>query len=99
MNPLAGEVDLVIDGRRRVMRLSLGALAALESDLGAGSLADLAARFDGGDVRAADVLAVLHAGLAGGGHDVDVAAAEFEGGLPAAARAAARLLARAFAPL
>lgn len=99
MNPVAGEVALSVGGERRVMRLTLGALAGLEAELGAGSLSDLAARFDAGDVSAGDILAVLRAGLAGGGHAVDPGTAEIEGGLPAAARAAARLLARAFAPL
>ena len=97
MNPWAGEVSVTVDGRALDARLTLGALAALEADLGAGSLADLAARFDGGEVRAADVMAVLRAGLRGGGHEVDLMTAEIGGGVAEAARIAARLLARAFA--
>ena len=88
---------MVVDGRRLNARLTLGALAALEDELGAASLGDLAARFDGGAIRAADVLAVLRAGLRGGGHEVDLMTAEIEGGVAEAARVAARLLARAFA--
>ena len=97
MNPWAGEVAVVVDGRRLSARLTLGALAALEAELGAASLGDLAARFDGGAIRATDVLAVLRAGLRGGGHEVDLMTAEIEGGVAEAARVAARLLARAFA--
>ena len=97
MNPWAGEVSVVVDGRTLNARLTLGALAALEAELGAGSLADLAARFDGDGVRAADVLAVVRAGLRGGGHEVDLMTAEIGGGVAEAARVAARLLARAFA--
>ena len=97
MNPWAGEVAVTVNGRRLNARLTLGALAALEVELAAGSLTDLAARFDGGNVQASDVLAVLRAGLRGGGHEVDLMTAEIEGGVAEAARVAARLLARAFA--
>ncbi len=33
-NPWTGEVALVIDGQRRVLKLTLGALAGLEADAG-----------------------------------------------------------------
>ena len=97
MNPWAGEVAVVVDGQALNVRLTLGALAALEAELGMESLADLAARFDHGQVKAADVAAVLRAGLRGGGHQVDLMTAEIGGGVTEAARVAARLLARAFA--
>ena len=66
-NPWAGEVALVIDGERREMRLTLGALAEMEAALGAGSLVDLVARFETGAFSSGDVLAVIVAGLRGGG--------------------------------
>ncbi|MDO5657840.1 MAG: GTA-gp10 family protein [Paracoccus sp. (in: a-proteobacteria)] len=98
VNPMRGEVELVVDGIAYPARLSLGALAALETRLGADSLADLAARFEAGGFRAADVLAVLEAGLAGAGAPaLDLASAEIAGGPVGAAQAAARLLALAFA--
>ena len=97
MNPWAGEVAVVVDGQALNVRLTLGALAALEAELGMESLSDLAARFDQGQVKAADVAAVLRAGLRGGGHQVDLMTAEIGGGVTEAARVAARLLARAFA--
>jgi len=99
-NPWAGEVVLVIDGRPRVMKLTLGALAGLESALGADSLVGLVERFESGRFRTSDVLKLILAGLHGGGHRIEAAelmAAEIEGGPGAAARAAADLLARAFA--
>jgi hypothetical protein len=99
MNPWAGEVAVVIDGRRHVCRLTLGALAEMEAGLGAGSLVELVERFEAGRFSARDVLAVLVAGLRGGGwagSAADLARAEVEGGVPGAARAAAQLLARAF---
>ncbi|MFC3118293.1 gene transfer agent family protein [Jhaorihella thermophila] len=98
-NPWAGEVALEIDGRRHVMKLTLGALAELEAALEAGSLVDLVQRFEGGGFSSRDVIAVLAAGLRGGGSDLDAEAlrrAEIAGGPMAAARAAAQLLARAF---
>lgn len=98
-NPWAGEVALVIDGQRRVMRLTLGALAELEAALEAGSLVELVRRFEGGGFSSRDVLAVIAAGLRGGGCDLSPEAlrnAVIDGGPMAAARAAAELLARAF---
>lgn len=99
-NPWAGEVALVIDGQRRVMKLTLGALAELEAALEAGSLVALVERFEAGRFRSRDVLMLVLAGLHGGGWRCEAAAlmgAEIEGGAVAAARAAAELLARAFA--
>ena len=99
-NPYAGEVALVIAGERRVMRLTLGALAEMEAAMGADSLVDLVTRFEEGRFPSRDVLAVIVAGLRGGGWEgqpSDLLTAEIEGGPVAAARAAAQLLARAFA--
>ena len=99
-NPYAGEVGLVIDGERHVMRLTLGALAELEATLAQGSLVDLVARFEEGAFSTQDVLALIVAGLRGGGWrgtETDLLSAEIEGGPVAAARAAAEVLARAFA--
>ncbi len=98
-NPWAGEVALVIDGECRVMKLTLGALAELEAGLEAGSLIDLVERFEAGGFSARDVLALIVAGLRGGGWTGDAStlmAAEIEGGPLAAAQAAGQLLARAF---
>lgn len=99
-NPFAGEVALVIDGQRQVMRLTLGALAELEATLGADTLVDLVERFETGRFSTRDVLALIVAGLRGGGwtgRSSDLLAAEIEGGPVAASRAAAALLAHAFA--
>ncbi|MEM9550008.1 MAG: gene transfer agent family protein [Pseudomonadota bacterium] len=99
-NPWTGEVALVIDGERRVMKLTLGALAELEDRLGADSLVELVERFEGGRFSSRDVLALIEAGLRGGGFEPgasDLARAEIGGGPLVAARAAAQLLARAFA--
>ncbi len=98
-NPLAGEVGIWLDGQRHVARLTLGALAGLEADLGAESMIALVERFEGGRFSSRDVMAVLVAGLRGcgwpGGME-DLAAAEIRGGPVGAAHAAAALLARAF---
>lgn len=98
-NPWTGEVTLVIDGTPRVMKLTLGALAALEQRLQTGSLVDLVQRFEGGAFSAGDVLTLIETGLAGGGEVMDaqqLAQADITGGPMQAARAAAELLARAF---
>lgn len=98
-NPHAGEVALVLDGERHLARLTLGALAELEQELGAESLVALAERFEGGQVSSRDVLAVVVAGLRGGGwrgSARDLLSCDIEGGPLAAARAASALLLRAF---
>ena len=82
------------------MRLTLGALAGLEAELKTSSLVALVERFESGQFSATDVLALLRAGLCGGGlpHLAErLADARIDGGPVAAARAAAELLARAFA--
>ncbi len=101
-NPWAGEVALTIDGERHVCKLTLGALAELEAELDTGSLIDLVRRFEGGDLSSRDVLALVVAGLRGGGWRgaaADLLSAEIEGGPVGAARAAAELLVRAFGPV
>lgn len=98
-NPHAGEVALIVDGERRVMKLTLGALAELEAALGEDTLVALIERYEGGAFATRDVLALLLAGLRGGGWQgtsAELARAEIGGGPIAAAQAAAQLLARAF---
>lgn len=98
-NPWAGEVAVVINGERHVMRLTLGALAELEATLETGTLVELAERFESGRFSTRDVLALIVAGLRGGGwrgSASDLLSAEIEGGPVGAARAAGMLLARAF---
>lgn len=90
---------LVVDGERHVARLTLGALAELEDTFGAGSVLALAERFESNGFSSRDVVALLGAGLRGGGAEVTDAQlmqAEIDGGPMAAATAAAELLARAF---
>ncbi|MBL4627126.1 MAG: gene transfer agent family protein [Roseicyclus sp.] len=100
-NPWTGEVALVVNGERHVAKLTLGALAELEEWLGAGSLTQMVTRFEGDGLKSADVLALVCAGLRGGGwggHMEDLVHADIEGGILEAARVAARLLVLAFRP-
>ncbi len=99
-NPWAGEVAVVIDGQSHRCKLTLGALAELEAVLGVGSLVELVRRFESSAFSGADVMAVVVAGLRGGGWNgtsADLMTAEIECGPVGAAKAAALLLARAFA--
>ncbi len=98
-NPARGEVEIVIDGRPHVMRLTLGALATLEEELGSESLVALAERFESGQIRSGELLKLLAAGLRGGGNPLSDDAlrnAAFDGGAVAAMRAGIALLARTF---
>ncbi|MFN6926021.1 MAG: gene transfer agent family protein [Tabrizicola sp.] len=99
-NPWTGEVAIWLDGQRHVAKLTLGALAELEAALEAGSLLDLVRRFEERSFSTRDVLALIVAGLRGGGWQgtaADLLRAEIGGGPLGAARTAAELLARAFA--
>ncbi len=99
-NPYSGEVALWLDGERHVLKLTLGALAELEAGMQADSLVALVERFEGGRFSSRDVLALIMAGLRGGGWQGtadDLRCVEIRGGPVEAARVAATLLARAFA--
>ncbi len=88
-----------LDGERHVLKLTLGALAELEESLKSGTLIDLVERFEAGRFSTRDVVALIVAGLRGGGWQgraEDLVSAEIAGGPVEAARVAARLLARAF---
>lgn len=94
-NARRGEVAATIDGRERVLCLTLGALAELEAAFGASDLTALAERFATGRLSALDLTRILAAGLCGGGERVsedDVAAMRMDGGLAALAETVARLL-------
>lgn len=99
VNPMRGEVEITLDGVPHAARLTLGALAELETALQTGSLIEMAGRFEDGRFSASDVIAVIVAGLRGGGwrgSRDDLLSAEIDGGPLTAAKAAAQLLARAF---
>jgi hypothetical protein len=99
-NPFAGEVALTLDGKRHVAKLTLGALAELEAALETGSLVELVQRFENQHFSTRDVLALIVAGLRGGGWQgtaADLLRVEIGGGPVEAAKVAAMLLARAFA--
>jgi hypothetical protein len=77
----------------------LGTLAELEAAMEAGSLMELVERFETRAFTTRDVLALIVAGLRGGGWQgsaADLRAVTIGGGPVEAARAAAELLARAF---
>ncbi len=98
-NPWTGEVAIWLDGQRHLGKLTLGALAELEAALETGSLVELVERFEAGRFSTRDVLALIVAGLRGGGWQgtaADLRSVEIGGGPMEAARAAAEMLARAF---
>ena len=99
-NPWAGEVAIILDGKSHLAKLTLGALAEMETGLPESGLLNLVERFETGRFTSRDVLALIVAGLRGGGWSgtaADLRCVEIGGGPVEAARAAAELLARAFA--
>jgi hypothetical protein len=98
-NRYRGEIEAEIGGERRILCLTLGALAELESAFGAGDLVALAERFQHGRLSARDVLAIVACGLRGGGavvSDDEVAAMRAPDGLTGFVRIAADLIAATF---
>lgn len=94
-----GELEVRIGGENRILCLTLGALAELETAFAAESLAALAERFSGGRLKAADLILILGAALRGGGNDFsdeDVAVIGLDHGLPGLVTAVTELLAVTF---
>jgi hypothetical protein len=98
-NGRRGEVEAIIDGERRILCLTLGALAEIETAFGVDNIGDLAGRLAQGRIGAAAIIAILAAALRGGGNvidDADVADMRIEGGVEGAVRLVTQLLATAF---
>ena len=98
-NRRRGEIAAIIDGQERILCLTLGALAELESAFALDDLGALAQRFSSGRLSARDLIRVVGAGLRGGGaavRDDEVAAMKAEGGVAGFAAIAAELLAVTF---
>ncbi|WP_246091607.1 gene transfer agent family protein [Aliirhizobium smilacinae] len=99
-NRRRGEVVALIDGERRILCLTLGALAELETAFAVDDLSGLTARFSSGKLKAADMIRIIGAGLRGGGNllcDDEVAAMSVEGGIATYAGIIGELLTATFA--
>ncbi len=100
-NAIRGEIEAELDGKPRVLCLTLGALAELESALGEDDLLALVERFEAGRMKSSDAIKVIAAGLRGAGAEVsdrEVAAMRTEGGAAGYIAIVTRLLAATFAP-
>jgi hypothetical protein len=98
-NRRRGEVEAMMDGERRILCLTLGALAELETAFAAGDLNGLAERFSAGRLKAADMIRLIGAGLRGGGNlfsDEEVAGMSIDDGLAGCARIVGDLLSATF---
>ncbi|HEV7416030.1 gene transfer agent family protein [Tianweitania sediminis] len=71
VNKRRGEVAARLDNRDYRLCLTLGALAELESAFAATDLRALVERFSSGTLSATDMIAILGAGLRGGGNPVE----------------------------
>jgi hypothetical protein len=98
-NGKRGEIAAELDGKTYTLCLTLGALAELETNMGASDLLALAERFDARRLGANDILRIIGCGLRGAGHmlaDEDVAQMRVSGGLPGYVKIAADLLVATF---
>lgn len=97
-----GEITAELDGRRRRLVLTLGALAELEDAFGVADLVALAERFGAGRLSARDAARIIAAGLNGAGEEVDAAAVArmtTPGGATGFARIVGELVAATFGAL
>jgi hypothetical protein len=81
-NRIRGDAELIANGKRHTMRLTLGALAEIEDGLGIASLGDIGARLK--SLATSDIAIVASALLRGGGHNLsadDVMALDVELGV------------------
>lgn len=95
INKHRGEISVNLDDKDWTLCLTLGALAQLENHFKVDDLASLAEKLSGSSLSASDFLAIILAGLKGGGHDVDAAAVfdmRIEGGATGYAQLVAKLL-------
>lgn len=97
-NRHCGEVVGHINAKRRVLRLSLSALAQLEACYDDTDILLLLRRFSENGLRAQDVMNILRAGLAGAGDPsaVEDAPLDVTGGYGVALELATELIERAF---
>lgn len=99
VNRRRGEIAATLDGREWRLCLTLGSLAELETAFGVDDLGQLAERFAGGRLAARDIIAIVGAGLRGGGGEVsdeEVSAMSIDDGLAGFARLTAELLQATF---
>lgn len=98
--PLRGECEVDLGGEKHTLRLALGQLEELESQLGIGVLA-LVSRFTTGEAKLTDARAILRQGFAGAGikkSEAQLTALIEKAGLDALHQAAKLLLAVMFDP-
>ena len=94
-NRRRGEIAARFDGETRLLCLTLGALAELESAFCVANLSELAGRFEAGQLSAGDIIRIVGAGLRGAGNrlsDEDVGQMSTDGGAAGFARIATELL-------
>lgn len=95
-----GEISATLDGMQYTLVLTLGALAELEAAFGADDMVALAARFDGGRLKAQDCVRIIGAGLRGAGYvvqDAEVADMQCDAGAAGFVSIVADLLRATFA--
>ncbi|GLI92060.1 gene transfer agent family protein [Methylocystis echinoides] len=98
-NHRRGEIEARLDDQTYTLCLTLGALAELESGLGASDLVALAQRFESNRLSSRDILRIIGCGLRGAGHaltDEEVSRMKVSGGFAAYVQIAADLLAATF---
>jgi Phage tail tube protein, GTA-gp10 len=98
-NRYRGEISAHIDGVERTLCLTLGAVAELEDAFHASDIQELVEKIGAGHLGARQLIAIIGAGLRGGGNDIsneEVSEARFAGGIAGMAAIASSLFEAAF---
>jgi hypothetical protein len=99
VNRHRGEVEAELGGEKRILVLTLGALAEIEHAYGGEDMIAIAERFEKGRIKASDAIKVIGAGLRGAGakiSDDEVAGLSVSGGAAGYLRIVAELLKATF---
>ncbi len=100
-NQHRGEVDVILNGKKYPLCLTLGALAELEEALGLSNIGELAQRFAKGRVKSADLVKILGTALRAGGAEISdqqAGAMQCDGGAVALTKVLVCLLTVTFSP-
>lgn len=95
-NPFRGEVKAVIDDKAVILRLSLGALASLESSLTPPNLINFIERFEKSQASLNDVLTLIGAAMPDALDCASLGKCHIEGGIKEAYALASKLLIATF---
>lgn len=72
VNQSRGEISVELDGRQWTLCLTLGSLSELEAHFRVNDISGLASILSSGNISSKDIMAIIAAGLKGGGYTLSI---------------------------